>query len=372
LLVVLIILLYIALTALPRATITINTNSQTVASNLQITLSSSATKANTGADVIPAQTAQTQKTYTGTTNTTGQQNNGTAANGSVSMSAGACSGNVPSSIADGSGISANGLTYLLQSAVSFAPSVSHGKCTFVGEDDNGNTNIAITAQSPGTKYNVSSATFSVNGDSSISASGSASGGTDSIVQVVAQADVTSAQNKINTSGNDVKSQLESDLQSQGLYPIPATFTASTPTPNPSASVGSQATSVTVTESITYTMYGAKQSDLQKLIASNVNGQISTASQKILDYGLSSASFSAQNQSSNSEVVTMQDNALVGSALNTSSIKSKAAGQKPGTAQDTIRGYSGVTSVNVHLSPFWVTSIPKNTSKITVKIVNPKS
>jgi hypothetical protein len=242
----------------------------------------------------------------------------------------------------------------------------------VGEDDNGNTNIALTAQSPGTKYNVSSATFSVNGDSSISASGSASGGTDSIVQVVAQADVTSAQNKINTSGNDVKSQLESDLQSQGLYPIPATFTASTPTPNPSASVGSQATSVTVTESITYTMYGAKQSDLQKLIASNVNGQISTASQKILDYGLSSASFSAQNQSSNSEVVTMQDNALVGSALDPSSIKSKAAGQKPGTAQDTIRGYSGVTSVNVHLSPFWVTSIPKNTSKITVKIVNPKS
>lgn len=368
--VVFIVLLFIALTALPKAAITINTNSQTVPSNLQITLGSSNSSANVGADVIPAQSSQTQKTYTGTATTTGQQNNGTAASGDITMVAQECSPpfHKPASISVGSAASSNGLTFITQEQTTFSNSGSPDSSGCI--DFSANNPTTVTAQNPGSKYNLSSAAFTVG--SGVTATGTTSGGTDQIVQIVAQADITSAQNKINTDGNAIKSQLESDLQSQGLFPIQATFSGTTPTPTPNTAVGQPANSVTVTESITYSMYGVKRSDLQAVIAANVNTQISTTSQKILDYGISSATFSSQGQGSGSVVVTIQDSALVGFALDESTIKKKAAGQKPGSAEQMIRGYSGVKSVSVHLSPFWVTSIPKSSSKITVKIVNPKS
>jgi hypothetical protein len=373
LLVALIILLIVAVNVLPKATITIDTNSQTVASNLQLTLSPNATSVDTSANVVPAQIAQAQKTYTGTANATGQQNNGQKATGSVTLSLTDCNQNSVT-IPAGTGISANNLTFITQSSVTLDSVEIAGKCRNDQFQSISTASVGVTAQNGGSNYNIQSATFSVPNESDVTGSSSQafSGGTDDIQQIVSQADITSAQNKINTNSGAQKSQLQSDLQSQGLFPIEATFNASTPTPTPSTAAGSPASSVTVTESITYTMYGVKQNDLQTLIGASVNSQISTKSQKILDYGINSATFSTQGQGSGSESVSMQDNALVGFAIDAATIKNQVAGQKPGTAADTIRGYSGVTNANVHLSPFFVTSIPKKTSKITVTIVNPKS
>jgi hypothetical protein len=370
-LVVFIALLYVCLTVLPKATIAIETNSQTVNTSPQVTLNTNATDVSPGASVVPAQVAQTQKTYTGQANTTGQQNNGTTATGTVAMQAQECAPNLgqPPDVPAGTGLSANGLTFITQADTSFN-AFGSGKGSCLTYQATGST--AVSAQSAGAKYNVNSASFSVSGRSDASANGSTSGGSDNIVQVVAQADINTAQSKISTDNSAIKSQLESDLQSEGLDPIPATFTASSPTPTDSAAVGAAANSVTVTENITYTMFGAKRSDLQQIIASGVDSQISTSSQKILNYGLSTATFSVQSQSSGTAVVNMQVSSLVGSALNTTTIRNQSAGEKPGTAEGTIRGYAGVTNVSVRLSPFWVSSIPKNTSKITVNIENPQS
>jgi hypothetical protein len=373
LIIVLIALGILSFTVLPKATITINTNSQTIASNLQLTLSSNASSVNTGADVVPAQSTQTQKTYSGTANATGQQNNGQKASGQVTLTLTDCAQSSVT-IPAGTGISASGLTFITQNSVTLDSVQVGSHCENSNFSNFSSASVSVAAQNGGSNYNVQPTTFTVPNESDVSGASSTAftGGTDDIQQIVSQADITTAQNKISTNTNAIKSQLQSDLQSQGLYPITATFTATTPTPTPNTTAGSAASSVTVTESITYSMYGVKQSDLQALIGSNVNSQISTKSQKILSYGISSATFTQQNQTSNSEVVSMQDNALVGFALDQSTIKNQAAGQKPGTAEETIRAYSGVTNVNVHLSPFFVSSIPKKTSKITVTIINPKN
>lgn len=368
--VVFIVLLFVTLTVLPKATITVKTNSQNVSSNLQLTLSSSANSADPTTETIPAQAAQAQKTYSGTVNTTGQQNNGQDATGSVSMTYQDC-GTVaaPPTVPAGTGITANNLTFITQQAANFQPASQqfyHGGCyNFVAASA-----TPVESQSAGSQYNIQPTTFTVPNESGVSASSSQAftGGTDDIVQIVAQTDVTNAQNKISTNSGAMKSQLEGDLQSEGLYPIPETFTSSTPSPTLSTAVGQPANTVTVTESITYTMQGVKQSDLQTLVGASVNSQISTKSQKILSYGIGNATFSSQGVNA----VSMQDIALVGFALDQSTIKQQVAGQKPGTAESTIRAYSGVTNATVHLSPFWVSSIPKNTSKITVNIVNPGS
>jgi hypothetical protein len=371
--VILIIVIIFAMTTLPKAAITVNTNSQSVASNLQLTLSSTASSVDPTTETIPAQSAQSQKSYSGTASATGQQNNGQKATGTVTLSLNDCS--QPSvTIPAGTGISSNNLTFITQSSVTLNSVQVGQNCDNSKFQNFSSASVGVTAQNGGSNYNIQPSSFTVPGISNVSGSSSQafSGGTDDITQIVSATDISTAQNKISTNTAAVKSQLESDLQSQGLYAIPATFSASTPSPTPSVAAGTAASSVTVTENITYTMYGVRQSDLQTLITASVSSQISTKSQKILDYGISSANYSVQNQGSNNEVVTMQDNALVGFALDASTIKSQVAGEKPGTAEQAIRSYSGVTSANVHLSPFWVSSIPKKLSKITVTIDNPKS
>jgi hypothetical protein len=275
---------------------------------------------------------------------------------------------VPSDVPAGTGLSANGQTYITQAAASFSPSVSHGKCTYQSGS------VPVNAQSPGTQYNNGANTsFSVAGQPSVTATSASgmSGGTDNITKVIQQADIDSAKQKI--SGQDtssIKQQLQQQLSNQGLYALTATFNAGAPDSSNSANVGDAAASVTVTQKITYTMFGVKKSDLQKVVAATVDQQIDTSKQSILDYGIDSASYSAKSQGDSPEL-GMNTSVVVGSDINVNTIKQQVAGKKSGDAQSIIKSYPGVTDVQVSYSPFWVSSIPKKTSKINVQIAKPK-
>jgi hypothetical protein len=116
------------------------------------------------------------------------------------------------------------------------------------------------------------------------------------------------------------------------------------------------------------MMGASKADLKKLIAAAIDGKIDTSKQSITDYGLDSASFTAQDASSGS--VTMAVTAVAGPDLKVAALRSQVAGKKTGDAQKILKTNPGVTDVNVTYSPFWVTSIPGNESKITITIEKP--
>lgn len=367
----LVILIVICAIVLPKATITVKTDSVAVNSNLDLTLNPNATSVNVDAGVVPAQSQQTQKTQAQQVDATGQRNDGTKASGSVTMNAGQCSGDVPSDVPAGTGITANGQTFLTQGTITFTPSISGGKCTFRSTNS-----TDVIAQSAGAGGNVGSTNFVVVGRNGVTAKSDApmSGGSDKITKIVAQADIDSAKQKINGQDNSsVKQELQSGLQGKGLYAIPATFNTGSPQVTSNANVGDAADNVTVTEKITYTMLGAKQADLKKLIESSVNKQIDPTKQKILDYGLDKAVFNPQSQSaSGNSLVTMQVTSVAGSSLDTNSLKKQVAGKKAADAKSIIKANPSVTDVDVKYSPFWVSSIPKKTSKITIQIEQPKA
>jgi hypothetical protein len=50
-----------------------------------------------------------------------------------------------------------------------------------------------------------------------------------------------------------------------------------------------------------------------------------------------------------------------------SLKKQIAGKKSGDVKTIIGSIPGVTNVNVHFSPFWVSATPKNVNKITIDI-----
>ncbi|HSW98206.1 MAG TPA: hypothetical protein VLF71_00015 [Candidatus Saccharimonadales bacterium] len=366
-----IVLLFVCLTVLPKATITIKTDSSAVNSDSVVALKTGNNVAvDTKTGTVPAVQQSSQKAASQQVPATGQQNNGQKASGGITMAAGTCSGTVPADVPAGIGVTSNGLTFITQQDTAFTPVVSHGKCTFQGA-----TTTPVTAQTGGAQYNLGPSTFTVSGRADVSASSSASmaGGTDNITKIVQQSDIDAAKEKLATADTtSVKQELKAGLVNKGLYVIDTSFNAPTPDIKTSANAGDAADTVTVTQTVNYTMLGVKQADLQQLVHDNVKAKIDLTKQQILDYGLTNAVFGLQSQNPDGATVTMQTSVIVGSELNVAAIKKQVAGKKAGDAQDLIKQNPGVTDVTVAYSPFWVSSIPKKTGKITIIVQKPKA
>lgn len=361
---------YFAIAVMPKATVSVKTDSQSLTSSTVIQLKPGDTvKYDEKEGIIPAKSQQVQKTLSQQVDATGQQNNGEKASGAVVFSAGSCSGDVPSAVAGGTAITSGGLTFVTQESAEFEPKISGGKCTFR------TANTTVEAQKAGASYNIDPASFAVPGRAGVTGSSSAkmTGGTDDISKIVTQADIDNATQKIGSQSTDgIKEQLKTDLVNKGFYPIMETFTTGTPQTKTSSNVGDKADSVTVTQTIAYTMLGAKEDDLKKIIASDVNTKIDPKKQSILDHGLDGAVFGLQGQPDGGATLTMQSEVVAGPDLKVPDIKKQIAGKKAHDAKEAIKQNPGVTEVDVQYSPFWVSSIPKKESKITVTIEKPEA
>ncbi|HEY5668064.1 MAG TPA: hypothetical protein VIR03_02750 [Candidatus Saccharimonadales bacterium] len=372
-LVLLIFVLYMALSVMPRASVAIRTNSSAIQTNQDITLDTAAKTVSTSSLTVPAKQQQTQKTTTQQVAATGQKDNGTKAIGTIYFYD--CNmqdlifGNTVT-LPAGTAVSTNNLTFITMQAVVVPPSHFNGDQSC--KKDVKSSSVGIYAQSAGDKYNLPASNYSVSGNNNVIGVGSATtGGTSQIVTVVSQADIDGAKQKLAAADTAaIKSELRQALQGQGLLPIDATFAAGTPDVSTSANVGDEAANVTATQKATYTMLGVNQNDVKQIIAFEVKQKIDPTKQSILDYGLDSMSFRLQSQQAATAVVTLTDTAVAGTDINVNDIKKQVAGKKAAEAKSIIGTYPGVTNVTVNYSPFWVTSIPKKTSKITVTIEKP--
>lgn len=366
-LVLFVLMWYMAFVSLPRADITIKTDSTALSSNMDVTLDTEADSADVDEAVIPALAQSTQKTFTQQAEATGQLDKGTKASGAVSLNAGVCGATPPADVPAGAGLSANGLTYITQSNTSFAPKIQKGKCSWIGASDTG-----VVAQGNGDKYNMGSGSLSVAGRADVTATTEGIiGGTSSIVKVVSQVDIDNAKQKIAAQDTAaIKQELKQGLGTKGWFVIDATFKTAEPEVTTSAKVGDEAANVNVTEKITYSMMGVKESDLKKLVANDLSDKIDENKQSILDYGLSTAAYKLQNQQDKTTLISVDATVVAGSDLNLDEIKKQIAGKKSGDAKQLIGDYPGVTSVDVNYRPFWVSKIPKNTGKINITVEKP--
>ena len=189
-----------------------------------------------------------------------------------------------------------------------------------------------------------------------------------MVSAVSQNDINAATQKIGTiDTSPVKIALENQLKQAGLTPIVGTFNTGATTTTAAPTLGTPGNQVTVTQNITYTMLGVQKSYLSQLVITNINSQINTSQQSIIDDGVSNAQYSTLQSNATTAQVTMQDTASVGALINSQSIKKEIAGKKSGDVQSTIKSIPGVTDVTVKLSPFWVTTVPTDLSKVVINI-----
>ena len=379
-LVLLIVGLYFALAVLPKAQIAVTTNATDVNVGLDLSLNTAAKTADATTKTIPAKLAQTQKTNTQQAPATGTKNTGDKATGAVVFYN--CNkddrlfaqGEV---IPSGTGVSSNSLTYITQESVTVPPSSfkKDGTCN----KDASSSDVKIIAQAGGANYNLPDrAPFSVayanpsDGSKSFSgvSSGAVSGGTDTLVKVVTQSDIDAAKQKIQAADSSVKLDLRKQLEQTGYYALTSSYAAGVPAETDSAQPGAVADNVTVTQTITYTMFGFKQTDLKGLVDADVKKQIDTSKQSILNEGLNDAIYKVANATDTTADLNVQTVATAGPDLNADQIKTQVAGKKGGDIKRLLQASPGVTDVQVKLSPFWVTSVPKKTTKITVTIGKP--
>jgi hypothetical protein len=356
-----------AFSVLPKATITIDTDTSTISTNANLTLDTAAKTLSADDGVIPATAQSQQKTDTQQVPATGQVNNGSKASGSVTMSAKICgTPNTPNDVATGTSLTGSGHTYITQNTTSFAVDHIASGCIFF--KSSGPT--AVQALKGGADYNLTGSTsFSVSGRSDVSASGTADGGTDDIKKVVAQSDIDNATTKIKSDDtNTVKQQLISGLQSKGMQAVASTFLAGDPMVTTNAKAGDQVDNVTVTAVTTYTMLGVKKTDLTALVDDNVNKQLDKGKQVILDDGVANAKFSAQSPAtSTSASVSMSVKSVAGPHLDVGQLKTQIMGMKSGDVKSLVKQTPGVTDVQVKFGPFWVNSVPKKATKVTITI-----
>lgn len=368
-LIALIVGLVFAVSILPKAVIAITTNASDVNVSLALNLDTAAKALDSATAAVPAKQVQAPKTSTQSTAATGQKNNGDKAKGSVTLTNCSSDGNeidVPA----GTGVSANGQTYITQAPANM-PTSTAGTCR---SNVLTSVTVSVTSQAAGASYNIASGTaMKVAGFTNVQAKTSSeiSGGTDNIVKVVSQTDIDTATQKMAAQDSiSVKQDLQAQLNQSGYTAISATFVAGAPAITASASVGSTVDTVTVTQVVTYTMLGVKQADLKTLVDNDVKKQIDTSKQSILSEGLSDAKYRVIAVTDTTAQVALQTVATAGPDLNIDNIKRQAAGKKGGDIKSLLQGDPGVTDVNVKLSPFWVSSVPKKTSKITVTIAKP--
>jgi len=370
-LIALIVFIILALFVLPKAKITITTTSEPVSASFNLNASSGAA-VDPAAGTIPAKLESMDQTGSQQVTATGQQNNGQKATGSIKLvncSQDGSAADVPA----GTGISANGVTYITQESANMPNSAYFGSCK--SGIPNTSATVDITAQSAGSKYNGSISSGSVSGFPNVTANGSASGGTDNIVTVLSQSDVEGAQQKLTTSTNtnQFTQAFESKLSGQGEYVLTSTMKAGDPVITASPSVGQPASTANVTIKITYTVLTVQTSDLSQIIQAKTASQVDPTKQKLTGNFLNDASVTVQSQPSpNSAVLAVDENTAAVPIINIATVKKTAEGKKTGDIQTAINAWPGVKSVDVSLSPFWVSKVPTKDSKVTVVLKEDKS
>ncbi|HEX8182529.1 MAG TPA: hypothetical protein VF575_02915 [Candidatus Saccharimonadales bacterium] len=358
--------------ALAKATITLKTNSSDVLTKASLTLDPSVKEVDLETDTLPARIETKQQTGSQQVSTSGEKNNGTKATGEVTLTLLNCdvdSVTVPA----GTGVSSGGQTFITQSSATMESVKIAGKCRNTDFKDVSTAGVSVVAQKAGAGYNLPPSPFTVAGYSNVSGGSSdpMSGGTDNIVKVVAQADIDSAKQKIagqEKDSNTAEDDLAKKLSAAGYTAIAASLKAGEPTVTPSAAVGDQADTVTVSQSTTYTMYGAKSADIKKIIAAHVREQIDTSKQEILKDGFDTAKYEINTPNTAGPLgVTLSATSLAGPDIKTDRLASQLAGKKTGDVKSVAKSIPGVSDATVKYSPFWISSVPKNASKVEIII-----
>ncbi len=349
------IVVLLVMTSKKAAIIQIRANAERMEVNFVAKLNENATE--TTKDELKVVKKSGSKSVTETTPATGEQDIGAKASGSMTLSipCSAVSGGAPT-VSKGTAVTAKGLNFLTQSAVTLDDPSFSGGCKFTGS-------TTVVAENSGDQYNLAAQSYKVAGSSSITGSGSQmTGGTTQIIKVVSEADVNTLKEKLSKTNEDAyRQELKSQFTSTQQQ-LEDTFIVTLGKVQLTPAVGQQADQLSGTVTVDYSMYGVEKEELNKILDLNINDLKKDESQGIVKNGVENLKITpGKDGKFNFSTV-----AYLGPTLDQDQIKREVAGKKKGEAIQYVKSLEGVDDAKVKITPFWASTLPGE-NKIEIKI-----
>lgn len=346
----------------PRANVVISARTTGTPVNARVTLDPAATT-NLQEGLIKSVAKQTKKDQTIDFAATGKKDVGTKATGSMKLTRTNPSA-TPLIVPEGTEFTASGLTFVsTQSATLSSQLTSSGF-------DPGSATVSVQATDIGDNYNLSARSYasSVNG---VSAMGSdMAGGTRKTVTVVSEDDIKKATEQLaEQKTDDIKSSLVKQFDSTFII-VNESFKIDQAAPVSAPALGQESGDgkAKLTSSVTYTLSAIAKAEAKVYLDEYFKVQLKgKTDQRVYDSGSNEAKLSNITPGDNGKVAAnLVASAKIGPKINDDAVKKLAAGKRYGEIQASLEAIQGVDSVDVKYSPFWVTSAPKDTKRISVE------
>lgn len=377
---------WVAAFVLPAASIELETQQQNVSRDFTLAASTnggSAPETNDNIDhAISGETKTIEITQTVDVNPTGEENVGDKATGTLDFEN--CLQSDPLTLVKGTRVRhTSGLVFVLTEAVTIpGGSFFAGSCVSSG----GPSTVAVEASQPGDSYNIAGTNESefdgdpyqvvnfdqTENDNLLINGSDMGGGTDDIVTIVQQEDVDRAIEAIafKDDTETILSQLRERFEGE-VYLFEKTLSEDTSEPDVAPSIGERADAAKATVTRTYSVVGVKQEELDEVVREALSEQVSEQ-QSVVDTGLGQLVVEVAQENENSIVFDMTANGTAGPEIDEATLKSDIANLPFSEAESQLEFIPGVVNARISLSPFWVSSIPGNTDKIEITIVEPQT
>lgn len=228
--------------------------------------------------------------------------------------------------------------------------------------------VGITASENGSKYNAASGSMS-GAPSNVSASidGSTSGGVTKMVTVVSQSDIQKAKQEIADEETDeVRSRLTKKFTNNELV-LSESFDVKYDDVNVTPAEGKEAETATLTTNVTYSLQAVSRSEVSGFLDSHMVKELEGRDdQRVYDNGSQKAVFESISTEGKTIKANLVATAQIGPKIQDDEVKNQVKGKRYGEVQQSLEAIQGVDSVDVKFFPFWVSSVPDDTNRITVE------
>jgi len=287
------------------------------------------------------------------------------------------------SIPAGTSVTIGGKEFIVTEGGSANALDSKGHITFRGRGSNQicmlstdikSNVIKVVAKEVGEDYNIAaskdiklgiSTTKKYSGESS-----AMTGGSSKIVKIVSEEDVKAATSGLTaTSAKEAQSELKEQFGDE--YILLGNMEQSDPkdtvTPNVDEEVGENVKPKVVRE-VTFKMFAVKKEAVKTFITAKLKENASgDKTQTIYDAGENSAFFEKFQNTTDESTAKLKASVITGPKVTEQMVADKSLGKKVGEVKHLLQSINGVSSVSVKPNYFWVTSVPSDPNKVTIKV-----
>ncbi len=343
----------------PAARVIITTN--TINAPVSITAKLGTTEAtDVSKNIVQTVTKQIKKDLSIDFVATGEKDNGTKAEGTVTLSF----NNMPVKkmpVEAGQKISFGDKVFIVQSDIIISTDI-------VGTVGYGSGKVI--AEANGEAYNLGSANCSVPEYPTVGCSSTAgmAGGTTDMVSIVTAADVQKAKQTIVDMPTDAtKAQLNKQFVN-GEKVIGDSFLVEYAEAVPEPAIGAEVTGkAKLTSATTFSIKAIAKSELQIFLKDAVSKQMTNPKvQRVYSDGIDNVVLSGYIKGDEQATINIAATGKIGPSINENYVLKVVKGKKFGDIQSYLSQIDGIEDVEIKFSYFWVSRVPKEEAKIEIE------